>query len=60
MMWFLLYVFGELFGFVDIVVWVYLLVIGMVMKVIFGCDFLFDVGIDWKVYVKMVGECLVV
>lgn len=45
---------------VDLVGWVSLLLVVLVIKIVYGEDFLVVVGIDWKFYVKLIGECLYV
>ncbi|KFG93982.1 glutathione S-transferase [Burkholderia paludis] len=50
------YVLGESFTLADIAASIHLPIIGMATKAVFGRDFLFDAGIDWKAHAKQVGE----
>ena len=50
------YVAGEQFGAADAAAFVSLPLVGRATQVVYGCDFLADAGIDWKSYVKLIGE----
>ena len=47
---------GEEFGVADMAAFVSLPLVGMTTQIIYGRDFLLDAGVDWKRYVKAVGE----
>jgi glutathione S-transferase len=47
---------GEAFGVADTAAFVSLPLVGMTTQIIYGRDFLLDAGVDWKRYVKTVGE----
>lgn len=50
------YVAGEDFTMADCSAWASLPVIAMASKAVFGTDLLADGGVDWKSYVRFVGE----
>lgn len=50
------YVGGERFGIVDIVAFASLPLVAMATQKIYGRDFLAEAGVDWKSYLKLVGE----
>jgi glutathione S-transferase len=50
------YVGGASFGMADASAFVSLPVVGLATRAVYGSDFLLDAGIDWKTYVKLVGE----
>ncbi|TDN70899.1 glutathione S-transferase [Paraburkholderia sp. BL10I2N1] len=50
------YLRGERFGVADAAGFVSVPLVGMATQIIYGRDFLLDAGIDWKAYVKAVGE----
>ncbi|CAB3782285.1 Glutathione S-transferase [Paraburkholderia caffeinitolerans] len=50
------YVGGEQFGIVDIAAFASLPLVAMATQKIYGRDFVADAGIDWKSYLKLVGE----
>jgi glutathione S-transferase len=50
------YLRGAKFGVADIAGFVSLPLVGMTTQTIYGRDFLLDAGVDWKRYVKAVGE----
>jgi glutathione S-transferase len=47
---------GERFGVADAAAFVSLPLVGMTTQIIYGRDFLLDAGVDWKRYLKVVGE----
>jgi glutathione S-transferase len=47
---------GAKFGAADIAAFVSLPLVGMATQTIYGRDFLLDAGVDWKRYVKVIGE----
>jgi len=47
---------GDRFSVADIAGFVSLPLVGMTTQIIYGRDFLLDAGVDWKRYVKAVGE----
>ncbi len=47
---------GGEFSQADMAAFVHLPLIGMATKTVYGSDLLADAGIDWKSYVKMIGE----
>ena len=50
------YAAGDTFTLADCSAWVSLPVVGMATKAIYGEDLLATHGVDWKPYVKMIGE----
>ena len=50
------YVAGESFTLADCSAWVSLPLVGMATKTVYGEDLLAAQGVDWKAYVKLVGE----
>ncbi|QGZ61064.1 glutathione S-transferase family protein [Paraburkholderia acidisoli] len=50
------YVAGDRFGVVDAAAFVSLPLVGRATQTIYGHDFLADVGIDWRAYLKLIGE----
>jgi glutathione S-transferase len=50
------YLRGEHFSVADTAGFVHLPLVGMATQIIYGRDFLLDAGIDWKAYVKTVGQ----
>ncbi|MGA7776877.1 MAG: glutathione S-transferase [Paraburkholderia sp.] len=50
------YVRGATFGAADMAAFVNLPLVGMTTQIIYGRDFLLEAGVDWKRYVKTVGE----
>jgi glutathione S-transferase len=50
------YLRGANFGVADTAAFVSLPLVGMTTQIIYGRDFLLDAGVDWKRYVKAVGE----
>ncbi|WP_321929790.1 glutathione S-transferase family protein [Paraburkholderia guartelaensis] len=50
------YVAGEQFGVADAAAFVSLPLVGRATQAVYGNDFLADVGIDWKTYIKLIGE----
>jgi glutathione S-transferase len=50
------YLRGARFGAADTAAFVSLPLLGMTTQIIYGRDFLLDAGVDWKRYVKVVGE----
>lgn len=50
------YVAGEQFGVVDAAAFVSLPLVGRATQAVYGSDFLADAGIDWKSYIKLIGE----
>jgi glutathione S-transferase len=50
------YVGGTEFGQADMAAFVHLPLVGAATKAVYGSDLLADAGIDWKTYVKMIGE----
>jgi glutathione S-transferase len=50
------YLRGEKFGVADAAGFVNLPLVGLTTQVIYGHDFLLEAGVDWKRYVKAVGE----
>ena len=50
------YLRGAKFGAADMAAFVNLPLVGMTTQIIYGRDFLLDAGVDWKGYVKTVGE----
>jgi glutathione S-transferase len=50
------YLRGANFGAADMAAFVNLPLVGMTTQIIYGRDFLLDAGVDWKGYVKTVGE----
>jgi glutathione S-transferase len=50
------YVAGERFCIADAAAYVSLPLVGIATQKIFGTDYLVDAGIDWKSYIKLVGE----
>ena len=50
------YVAGEQFGAADAAAFVSLPLVGRATQAVYGSDFLSDVGIDWKSYMKLIGE----
>jgi glutathione S-transferase len=50
------YLRGVHFGAADIAAFVSLPLVGMTTQIVYGRDFLLDAGVDWKRYVKVVGE----
>jgi len=50
------YLLGERFSVADTAGFVNLPLVGMATKIIYERDFLLDAGIDWKAYMKAVGE----
>lgn len=47
---------GTRFSVADMAGFVSLPLVGMTTQAIYGCDFLLEAGVDWKSYVKAVGE----
>lgn len=47
---------GDRFSVADIAGFVSLPLVGMTTQIIYGRDFLLDAGVDWKSYMKAVGE----
>jgi len=50
------YVAGDSFTLADCSAWVSLPLVGMATKTVYGEDLLAAQGVDWKAYVKLVGE----
>lgn len=50
------YVGGATFGMADAAAFVSLPVVGLATRAVYGTDFLLEAGVDWKAYVKIVGE----
>lgn len=50
------YVAGEQFGVADAATFVSLPLVAMATQRIYGADFVAEAGIDWKAYIKLVGE----
>lgn len=50
------YVAGDRFTLADCSAWVSLPLVGMATKTVYGEDLLATQGVDWKAYVKLVGE----
>jgi glutathione S-transferase len=50
------YLRGANFGVADMAAFVSLPLVGMTTQIIYGRDFLLDAGVDWKGYLKVVGE----
>jgi glutathione S-transferase len=50
------YVAGETFSAADAAAFVSLPLVGRATQTVYGSDFLADVGIDWKSYIKLIGE----
>ncbi|MDR3098579.1 MAG: glutathione S-transferase [Paraburkholderia sp.] len=50
------YIGGEHFGIADIVAFASLSLVGMATQKVYGRDFLVEAGVDWKSYLKLVGE----
>jgi glutathione S-transferase len=50
------YLRGANFGAADAAAFVSLPLVGMTTQIVYGRDFLLDAGVDWKRYVKTVGE----
>ncbi|WP_322105047.1 glutathione S-transferase [Paraburkholderia sp. J41] len=50
------YVAGESFGVADAAAFVSLPIVGLATQAIYGSDFLADAGIDWRAYIKLIGE----
>ncbi|WP_323121583.1 glutathione S-transferase family protein [Burkholderia alba] len=50
------YVLGDTFCIADAAAFVHLPLIALTTKTIYGRDFVLDAGIDWKAYMKCVGE----
>jgi glutathione S-transferase len=50
------YVAGDTFTLADCSAWVSLPLVGMATKSVLGEDLLAAQGVDWKAYVKLVGE----
>ena len=50
------YVAGEQFGAADAAAFVSLPLVGRATQAVYGSDFLADAGIDWKSYIKLIGE----
>jgi len=50
------YLAGEQFGLADASGWVSLPLVGMATKTVLGEDLLSAAGVDWKSYVRMIGE----
>ncbi|SDD07552.1 glutathione S-transferase family protein [Paraburkholderia lycopersici] len=50
------YVAGEQFGVADAAAFVSLPLVARATQAVYGGDFLADAGIDWKSYVKLIGE----
>jgi glutathione S-transferase len=50
------YVAGETFGAADAAAFVSLPLVGRATQAVYGSDFLADAGIDWKSYLKLIGE----
>jgi glutathione S-transferase len=50
------YVAGDRFTLADCSAWVSLPLVGMATKTVYGEDLLAAQGVDWKAYVKLVGE----
>jgi len=50
------YLRGAHFGVADTAAFVSLPLVGMATQIVYGRDFLLEAGVDWKRYVKVVGE----
>jgi glutathione S-transferase len=50
------YVGGEQFGIADMAAFASLSLVGLATQKVYGRDFLVDAGVDWKSYLKVVGE----
>lgn len=50
------YVAGERFGVADAAAYVSLPIVGLATQTIYGSDFLVEAGIDWRAYIKLIGE----
>ncbi|WP_395068442.1 glutathione S-transferase [Paraburkholderia silvatlantica] len=50
------YVAGAQFGVADAAAFVSLPLVGRATQAVYGSDFLAEVGIDWKSYIKLIGE----
>ncbi|KAF1062624.1 glutathione S-transferase [Burkholderia gladioli] len=50
------YVLGETYGMADVAAYIHLPIVGLATKAVYGRDLVFEAGIDWKAYSKLVGE----